>query len=99
MCTGFEIAALALVAVGTAATGYQTSESVQAGRRAKNAQENLETERKTQLAGEAAARAAAKTRAESAGSRAGLGSAPIAGSLGFGSGNTAPGQGGKLFGN
>lgn len=67
----------------------------------RNAQNDLETQRRDQLASEAAAREAARQRAASAGSRVGRGSLVAGvGGMGFGSGTTAPGIGaGNLFGN
>lgn len=79
--------------------GYQAATSTYAGRRARNAQENLEKTRQQELAGEAAAREAARAKAATAGRRVGTRTGFTSG-LGFGSGNTAPGLGGgTLFGN
>lgn len=67
---------------------------------ASDAAKALEEKRRAQLAAEAQVRADAKTKAETTGQRAGLGSAGLFSTgFGFGSGNTAPGNRGKLFGN
>lgn len=101
MCTGVEIALLATAAAAASTSGYQASESVQAGRRAKNKAEDLEAQRRQQLAGEASERQAAKQKAATAGQRAGRGA--LIGSdvpFGAGSGDTPASAGrGALFGN
>lgn len=102
MCTGVEIALLTTAAAAASTSGYQASESVQAGRRAKNKQEELEAQRRATLASEAADREAAKERAAVSGRRAGLGGRGLvlgATDFGAGSGDTAPTGRGALFGN
>lgn len=87
----------AAVAAGT--TSYFGKAQMDAAKDAKNAQQNLENDRKRQLAAEASARQAAAEKAATSGQRAGTRTS-FTQSLGFGSGNTAQGAGaGTLFGN
>lgn len=103
MCTGIEIALITTAAAAASTSGYQASESVQAGRRAANKAEDLEDQRRKQLAGESAVREAAKKKAETAGQRVGLtGRNALFGNptaFGAGSGDTPTGGRGALFGN
>lgn len=93
--------ALAAIAIATGVQAYQGQQNLENSRRMRNAQDDLEKQRKSQLAGEAAARAAAQERAATAGQRVGRGSLVNGvGGMGFGSGTTSPGLGsGNLFGN
>ena len=82
--------------------GFQAGlgqENLDEVKRARRAQEKLESDRRQQLTTEAAAREAAAARAATGGQRAGTRSS-FASALGFGSGNTQKGLGsGNLFGN
>jgi hypothetical protein len=90
-----------LPGVGTL-LGFQAGlakESLDETKKARQAQEKLEAQRRKQLDDEAAAREAAATKAAGAGSRVGL-RASFQSALGFGTGNTQQGLGaGTLFGN
>ena len=87
-----------------ALAGFQAGlgkENLDEVKKARQAQERLERERRQTLANEAAAREAAAAKAATAGQRAGRGTrASLLGSLGFGSGNTQAGLTmGNLFAN
>ena len=94
------IAGITASAVTVAAAGLKLSKDIPAARRAKNAQENLERERRLALTSERSARESARQRAATAGSRVGTRTGFITG-LGFGSGTTTTTQVGRgnLFGN